>query len=311
MTSTASLHSMMFFLLLILNATSAAAQTVLWDFEGLGTPQAPGPLPAGWTNDWNLEFGACTGPSQFCDTQNQSWGVADGELVPPRYDSDGTGMDTAAESPSFKSELAQDVGAGGIGLPILTFVISYSETALNNSGAGNDVLSILLIPSVGASAQLEPTPLPLNSSIDWVAADKADNEQEVADGRIVVQHELTAEVEYRLRIRAFDNDQTPETFSGMSIDNIAVTNGVILGVGPLQPGDFDDDSDVDGADLIEWQRGDSTTPLSEADLADWQANFGTNGSSSANAAIVPEPTLAVVLLSLLAALPSRHLRRHR
>jgi hypothetical protein len=37
-------------------------------------------------------------------------------------------------------------------------------------------------------------------------------------------------------------------------------------------GDFDNDSDVDGADLLLWQRG----PAAADDLEDWQANFGAS-----------------------------------
>jgi hypothetical protein len=56
------------------------------------------------------------------------------------------------------------------------------------------------------------------------------------------------------------------------------------------PGDFDDDGDVDGRDLLAWQR---NTAI--GDLADWQENYGT-GSLAASQA-VPEPT-AFLLLSL-------------
>ncbi len=39
---------------------------------------------------------------------------------------------------------------------------------------------------------------------------------------------------------------------------------------PIIPGDFDRDSDVDGADFLLWQRG----PASAEDLEDWRTNFG-------------------------------------
>ncbi|MBN2292689.1 MAG: SBBP repeat-containing protein, partial [Pirellulales bacterium] len=41
------------------------------------------------------------------------------------------------------------------------------------------------------------------------------------------------------------------------------------------PADLDDDGDVDGADFLAWQRGESPDPLSSSDLASWQATFGT------------------------------------
>ena len=56
----------------------------------------------------------------------------------------------------------------------------------------------------------------------------------------------------------------------------------------LDPGDFDFDGDVDGADFLIWQRGGSPNPLSASDLADWRANYGTGSSVATNVA-VPEP----------------------
>ncbi|MBA3480729.1 MAG: hypothetical protein H0T51_02840 [Pirellulales bacterium] len=43
---------------------------------------------------------------------------------------------------------------------------------------------------------------------------------------------------------------------------------------PALPGDNDRDGDVDGNDLLAWQRGGSPNPLSAADLNAWKANFG-------------------------------------
>jgi hypothetical protein len=64
------------------------------------------------------------------------------------------------------------------------------------------------------------------------------------------------------------------------------------------PGDFDGDGDVDGRDFLEWQRGDSPTPLSATDLADWQNNYGTSGLAGFGA--VPEPhSLAIGALGSL------------
>lgn len=65
-------------------------------------------------------------------------------------------------------------------------------------------------------------------------------------------------------------------------------------------GDFDGDGDVDGADFLAWQRGESPDPLSPADLATWQSAY--NGGALA-AAQVPEPT-AALLVSLAIGLVS-------
>ena len=59
------------------------------------------------------------------------------------------------------------------------------------------------------------------------------------------------------------------------------------------PGDFDNDGDVDGADFLIWQRGESTDPSSTGDLTDWQANYGLSSLATATA---PKPS-AIVLAS--------------
>jgi hypothetical protein len=86
------------------------------------------------------------------------------------------------------------------------------------------------------------------------------------------------------------------------------------------PGDYDGDEDVDGADLLVWQRAiGSTTALAAdgslndvvdaADLAVWQANFGRLSPALAlSAAAVPEPGL-VAMLSVVAIAAQRLVRR--
>ena len=68
---------------------------------------------------------------------------------------------------------------------------------------------------------------------------------------------------------------------------------------PLVPGDFDGDGDVDGQDLLVWQRGGSPRgPLDPMDLATWQINYG--GGALATSAAVPEPgSMALVVVGLL------------
>lgn len=61
-------------------------------------------------------------------------------------------------------------------------------------------------------------------------------------------------------------------------------------------GDFDHDGDVDGADLLVWQRGGSPTPNSPSDLAAWKGNFGA-GAATAATTTVPEPETLLVALA--------------
>jgi hypothetical protein len=77
----------------------------------------------------------------------------------------------------------------------------------------------------------------------------------------------------------------------------------VLGSTGLQ-GDFDGDNDVDGADFLQWQRGQSPNPIGAGDLNSWKTNFGMTASTAAGQAI-PEPSglwLAGVVVSLVAAL---------
>ena len=74
-------------------------------------------------------------------------------------------------------------------------------------------------------------------------------------------------------------------------------------------GDFDLDGDIDGADFLAWQRGESPNPFSQSDLAIWQTAFGNPGSLF-QAAAVPEPTTGVLVLSSIAIMLSSR-RRNR
>lgn len=79
-------------------------------------------------------------------------------------------------------------------------------------------------------------------------------------------------------------------------------------VPPGQPGDFDGDGDVDGADFVAWQTNyptasgatlasgdaDGDGDVDGADFAAWQANFPT--APAPGASPVPEPQAAMILL---------------
>lgn len=71
--------------------------------------------------------------------------------------------------------------------------------------------------------------------------------------------------------------------------------GVALVSSAQLAGDFDLDGDVDGADLLVWQQNNSV-----GNLAEWKANFGLPNSSTASAAVVPEPDALAALFAGLA-----------
>ncbi|MBL9164325.1 MAG: PEP-CTERM sorting domain-containing protein [Planctomycetaceae bacterium] len=84
--------------------------------------------------------------------------------------------------------------------------------------------------------------------------------------------------------------------AGLSWGVTSGPTGLGLAVVPAStPGDFDLDGDVDGADFLKWQRGESTTPFSAGDLEDWQANYGP-GMLTATSVAVPEPSSLVLLI---------------
>ena len=90
--------------------------------------------------------------------------------------------------------------------------------------------------------------------------------------------------------------------TGTPADEVA---GQIEYVSSGLPGDFDADGDVDGADFLVWQRGESPSGTTAGDLALWMANFGVPYNGAATAAAIPEPatfTLWVVCAGLLAVL---------
>jgi hypothetical protein len=77
-------------------------------------------------------------------------------------------------------------------------------------------------------------------------------------------------------------------FVGNHSEDAAYSLEITLGA-LSQPGDFDEDDDVDGRDFLLWQRKQSPNNGSAQDLQDWQTNYGYNGSLVA-AQVVPEPT---------------------
>ncbi len=88
--------------------------------------------------------------------------------------------------------------------------------------------------------------------------------------------------------------QFTDSSEGIFVSDLVATS-------PGVAGDFDDDNDVDGADFLKWQRGESLNELSAADLADWETNFGTTANSLAvSPTAVPEP--GTLLLGALTAM---------
>jgi uncharacterized protein (TIGR03382 family) len=94
--------------------------------------------------------------------------------------------------------------------------------------------------------------------------------------------------------------------SYLAMDNLTFLSEVI---GGPDPGDFDNDGDVDGRDFLVWQRGGSPNPLSPGDLSAWQTNYGTSPLVALNA--VPEPATALLAWLGVSGLGALAMRRKR
>jgi hypothetical protein len=86
-----------------------------------------------------------------------------------------------------------------------------------------------------------------------------------------------------------------------------------------QPGDFDGDSDVDGRDLLAWQRqlggagsadADNSGTVDQADLEIWKENFGAGAAVPAAGAVPEASSLALACCMVLQAV-SLTRRRNR
>lgn len=104
--------------------------------------------------------------------------------------------------------------------------------------------------------------------------------------------EANGSVTFRLSFTGGGGESgSPNSGHHLFLDNVGVT-GLTLSLS----GDFDDDSDVDGADFLEWQRGDGTP----AGLTEWQNGYNAHEILTASSVAVPEPVSWVLMLFGLA-----------
>lgn len=97
-------------------------------------------------------------------------------------------------------------------------------------------------------------------------------------------------------------------------DGRIVLDDMSMSITEFLPGDFDADWDVDSADFMAWQRGESPNPFSSSDLFDWEQNFGAfltpPGNPGGQLALpVPEPSCSLLLVAAAQWLWIRPLRR--
>jgi hypothetical protein len=287
-------------------ASPALGQTVLWNFNS----DPNGTLPQGWTSGWNAESPSCgqTAGNQSCDYAHLPWKVLNGTLNPPAYpfypDHD-EGENAYALTPLFQSTAASSLAHGDEGTPVLSFTVAFDPSSLGKNGQGSDSLSVFL-QTLGVPAESTLLDLALGEPSDWTAADQADG---LEDHIIKVTKPIAANTKYRLRIRAYDTDTQTDTFSNVGVDDIAVTNGVIV---QTLTGDYNGNGKVDAADYDVWRANQGTThaltndplggTIGAAQYNQWRAHFGQSsgsGTSTFSGSNVPEPSgIASVIVSL-------------
>ena len=103
------------------------------------------------------------------------------------------------------------------------------------------------------------------------------------------------------------NNANPPLVFGATFTDAGIANFVSIPLFEVQPGDFDQDTDIDGNDFLEWQRGASPNALSQTDLNDWQVGFGEMLNPVEAAVSIPEPS--TLLLAGLAGVLLFGLRR--
>jgi hypothetical protein len=157
-------------------------------------------------------------------------------------------------------------------------------TALNNLGIwGNDEQGVVkLIARTGDLLEVAPSDFRTISILEFVG--KTGN----GDGRP----------------SGFNDAGQVAFYAGFTNGTGGVFVSNVVAKSPL--GDFDEDFDVDGADFLLWQRGESPNPLSATDLSIWKSNFGAVAPMSESLAAVPEPaTFLAFVFGMVAMLPIR------
>lgn len=207
---------------------------------------------------------------------------------------------------------------GGTGLGQSAVAIEISSGRLQMGGRSSTADSYLFIDATLP----EQNPFDLLSNTTYFGAAVIDYENDTVTGYLydpALDEWKTASKEV-----AFTNTTGPgnlglyvgrrgdpmRPFNG-SIDNAsifthALSEAELQAMAGYEPppsgvdGDFDGDGDVDGRDFLIWQRGETDPALGPGDLVLWQDNYGV-GTLNTIAAVVPEPSAAVLLGSVLVA----------
>ncbi len=262
-------------------------------------PPVPAWNPGGWIQPIGTETPAFNrGPVGFNDE-----GLALSAILANIFTGVIVFNETAWGDVSTATHVTMDVKGSFAGSGGITVSVGHFEDVTGNAGQDSGSWWSWGAAATDASVGLNPGDvtewttvlIPINRPATQNDVGKNGNWGNGLSGSAFDSWDLTFADVNRIAVRGL----TPDT----QIDNLGF---VLPDVG--LPGDFDGDSDVDGADFLEWQR-DQTG----RNLSDWESNFGTgSGSSSAlsaSLATVPEPTSVALaiggLLSLIGVRRSR------
>ena len=198
---------------------------------------------------------------------------------------------------------------------------NQSSVVFHDTLTNNGDLFVLPGSSLFAVEQLNLLGSPSNLNVQLSALDAGEETYPLeAGGLMILEGDLTvtladgyAPVEGDVfplliagggRAGIFSDENLPALSAGLGWETLYTPNSLSLSVvatGSGQPGDFDNDGDVDGRDFLAWQRNPAV-----GDLADWQANYGS-GSLVATSVAVPEPgTISLALIALFGFLRKKH-----
>jgi endonuclease I len=239
--------------------TSGTSSRVL--SVGLNTNTTTAGLRTGSVTINNLDIttagGSGRGANDGNDTINTSLSVLDhanpsfslaGDVNSLVYDFGTVAL--SSPPPTFSFDIANLMGTSG-------FTARLELDSISGSGS-TSVLSTNLIPLTGGSA------LSAGTTTSFLASMSTLNEGSFS---------ATYTVSF-----------SDENLSGaMNLGSLALTLTGIVESATNQAGDFDGDGDVDGRDLLGWQRNPSI-----GELSDWQANYGFSSVVAISTA-VPEP----------------------
>ena len=174
-----------------------------------------------------------------------------------------------------------------------------------DNGASSGI-AVQMYTSAGTPVTIfnEGTPV-INASIDTVRVETLSNFQSSATTTLTLLSAAGNDSTIFDEINGLSNgtlDLLLESFDALNSPGVFTADGSIHIA--QEPGDLDNDGDVDGTDFLEWQRSLGTI-YDATDLSIWETNFG-NAPLAATVSI-PEPT--TLTLSTLALLGMGYRRR--